>query len=88
MNGSSMVTNIHVSRNSRRRLAIAYPASRWFTSLLELVTVTTTRGLADDEEGLLHKIQVYVVTGIQYPSTCWCDIPCRLPGPGDDGESV
>ena len=44
-------------------LAIAYPASQWFTPLLELVTVTTTRGLADDEEGLLHKIQVYVVPG-------------------------
>jgi hypothetical protein len=45
------------------RLAIAYPVSRWFTPLLELVTVTTTRGPADDEEGLLHKTQVYLVPG-------------------------
>ena len=45
------------------RLAIAYPVSRWFTPLLELVTVTTTRGPADDEEGLLHKMQVYLVPG-------------------------
>jgi hypothetical protein len=46
------------------RLAIAYPVSRWFTPLLELVTVTTTRGPADDEEGLLHKTQVYLVPGV------------------------
>ena len=45
------------------RLAIAYPASRWFIPLLELVTVTKTRGPADDAEGLLHKTQVYVVPG-------------------------
>jgi len=45
------------------RLAIGYPVSRWFTPLLELVTVTTTRGPADDEEGLLHKTQVYLVPG-------------------------
>jgi hypothetical protein len=45
------------------RLAIAYPASRWFTPLLELVTVTKTRGPADDEEALLHKTQVYLVPG-------------------------
>lgn len=45
------------------RLAIGYPVSRWFTPLLELVTVTTTRGPADDEEGLLHKMQVYLVPG-------------------------
>ena len=45
------------------RLAIGYPASRWFTPLLELVTVTKTRGPADDAEGLLHKTQVYVVPG-------------------------
>jgi hypothetical protein len=46
------------------RLAIGYPVSRWFTPLLELVTVTTTRGPADDEEGLLHKTQVYLVPGV------------------------
>jgi len=45
------------------RLAIAYPASRWFIPLLELVTVTRTRGPADDEESLLHKTQVYLVPG-------------------------
>ncbi|HSX80354.1 MAG TPA: hypothetical protein VLQ80_17510, partial [Candidatus Saccharimonadia bacterium] len=45
------------------RLAIGYPASRWFIPLLELVTVTKTRGPADDEEGLLHKMQVYLVPG-------------------------
>src|SRR2546422_5212932 len=45
------------------RLAIAYPASRWFIPLLELVTVTKTRGPADDEESLLHKTQVYLVPG-------------------------
>ena len=45
------------------RLAIGYPASRWFTPLLELVTVTKTRGPADDAEGLLHKTHVYVVPG-------------------------
>ena len=45
------------------RLAIGYPVSRWFTPLLELVTVTTTRGPDDDEEGLLHKMQVYLVPG-------------------------
>ncbi len=45
------------------RLALAYPASRWFIPLLELVTVTQTRGPADDEEGLLHKTQVYLVPG-------------------------
>jgi len=45
------------------RLALAYPASRWLIPLLELVTVTQTRGPADDEEGLLHKTQVYVVPG-------------------------
>jgi len=46
------------------RLALGYPVSRWFTPLLELVTVTKTRGPADDEEGLLHKTQVYLVPGI------------------------
>jgi hypothetical protein len=46
------------------RLALAYPVSRWFTPLLELVTVTMTRGPADDEEGVLHKTQVYVVPGV------------------------
>src|SRR5712691_2486082 len=45
------------------RLAIGYPASRWFTPLLELVTVTKTRGPADDDEALLHKTQVYLVQG-------------------------
>jgi len=45
------------------RLAIAYPASRWFAPLLELVTVTRTHGPADDEESLLHKTQVYLVPG-------------------------
>jgi hypothetical protein len=45
------------------RLALAYPVSRWFIPLLELVTVTQTRGPADDEEGLRHKMQVYVVPG-------------------------
>ena len=45
------------------RLAIAYPASRWFIPLLELVTVTRTRGPADDAESLLHKTQVYLVPG-------------------------
>jgi hypothetical protein len=45
------------------RLAIAYPASRWFIPLLELVTVTQTRGPADNEEALLHKTQVYLVPG-------------------------
>jgi hypothetical protein len=44
------------------RLAIAYPASRWFTPLLELVTVTKTRGPA--EESLLHTTQVYLVPGL------------------------
>ena len=43
------------------RLAVAYPASRWFTPLLELVTVTQTRGPAD--EPLHHKAQVYLVPG-------------------------
>src|SRR5262244_1745683 len=42
-------------------LAVAYPASRWFSPLLELVTTTQTRGPA---EGLLHhKTQVYLVPG-------------------------
>src|SRR5215471_7674980 len=38
------------------RLAIGYPVSRWFTPLLELVTVTQTRGPVANEEGLLHKM--------------------------------
>ena len=46
------------------RLAIGYPVSRWFTPLLELVTVTMTRGPAANEEGLLHKMQVYLVPGV------------------------
>ena len=45
------------------RLAIAYPASKWFIPLLELVTATMTRGPASDEESLLHKTQVYLVPG-------------------------
>ena len=45
------------------RLAMAYPASKWFTPLLELVTVTRTRDPASDEESLLHKIQVYLMPG-------------------------
>ena len=44
------------------RLAVAYPASRWFTPLLELVTVTQTRGPAD--EPLHHKTQVSLVPGL------------------------
>jgi len=50
-------------------LAIAYPASRWFTPLLELVTVTQTRGPtgiereAGGEESLRHKTQLYLVPG-------------------------
>ncbi len=43
------------------RLAVAYPASRWFTPLLELATVTRTRGPAEDP--LHHKTQVYLVPG-------------------------
>jgi hypothetical protein len=46
------------------RLALAYPVSRRFIPLLELVTVTQTRGPAKDEEGLRHKMQVYVVPGV------------------------
>src|SRR5215468_3865399 len=45
------------------RLAIAYPASRWLAPLLELVTVTKTRGPNDEEDPLLHKTQVYLVPG-------------------------
>ncbi len=48
------------------RLAVAYPASRWFTPLLELVTATQTRGPVSDEgeqESLRHKTQVYLVPG-------------------------
>jgi len=48
------------------RLAVAYPASRWFTPLLELVTVTQTRGPASDEaeqESVRHKVQVSLVPG-------------------------
>jgi hypothetical protein len=50
-------------------LAVAYPASRWFIPLLELVTVTQTRGPtgtereAGGEESLRHKTQVYLVPG-------------------------
>ena len=50
----------------RASLAIGYPVSRWFTPLLELVTVTQTRGPADNEEGLLHKMQVYLVPGFNF----------------------
>jgi hypothetical protein len=50
------------------RLAIGYPVSRWFTPLLELVTVTRTRGPAADiaeaeQPSVLHKMQVYLVPG-------------------------
>ena len=50
-------------------LAIAYPASRWFTPLLELATVTQTCGPAGTEtegsgaESLRHKTQLYLVPG-------------------------
>jgi len=50
-------------------LAVAYPASRWFIPLLELVTVTQTRGPAGiereggGEEALRHKTQVYLIPG-------------------------
>jgi len=47
------------------RLALAYPVSRRFAPLLELVTVTQTRGPAADTAeaeaaSLLHKTQVYL----------------------------
>ena len=48
---------------------MAYPASHWFTPLLELVTVTQTRGPAGiereagGEESLRHKTQLYLVPG-------------------------
>ena len=53
------------------RLAIAYPISRRFAPLLELVTVTQTRGSAADaaeaeEASLLHKMQVYLVPGFNF----------------------
>jgi hypothetical protein len=53
------------------RLAIAYPLSRRFAPLLELVTVTQTRGPAADiaeteEASLLHKTQVYLVPGFNF----------------------
>ena len=53
------------------RLAIAYPISRRFAPLLELVTVTQTRGPAAntveaEEASLLHKIQVYLVPGFNF----------------------
>ena len=53
------------------RLAIAYPVSRRFAPLLELVTVTQTRGPAADleeaeEPSLLHKTQVYLVPGFNF----------------------
>jgi len=50
-------------------LALAYPASRWFIPLLELVTVTQTRGPTGTEregggeESLRHKTQLYLVPG-------------------------
>jgi len=55
----------------RASLAIGYPVSRWFTPLLELVTVTQTRGPAADPaeaEGpsVLHKMQVYLVPGFNF----------------------
>ena len=45
------------------RLAVAYPAARWFTPLLELATATQTRGPTAPETSLLHKTQVYLVPG-------------------------
>src|SRR5207244_3399809 len=53
------------------RLALAYPVSRRFAPLLELVTVTQTRGPAADiaeveEASLLHKTQVYLVPGFNF----------------------
>jgi hypothetical protein len=52
-------------------LAIAYPVSRRFAPLLELVTVTQTRGPAvhpeeAEEPSLLHKTQVYLVPGFNF----------------------
>src|SRR5262245_52404671 len=59
-------------------VAIAYPASRWFTPLLELVTVTQTRGPAGPEleqggeESLRHRTQVYLVPGFNiHPRPGW-----------------
>lgn len=48
------------------RLALGYPVSRWFTPLLELLTLTRTRGPAGEaeESTLLHKMRVYLVPGI------------------------
>ena len=53
------------------RLALAYPVSRRFAPLLELVTVTQTRGPAADTAeaeaaSLLHKTQVYLVPGFNF----------------------
>ena len=52
-------------------VAIAYPVSRRFAPLLELVTVTQTRGPAADleeaeEASVLHKTQVYLVPGFNF----------------------
>jgi hypothetical protein len=42
-------------------MAAGYRWSRWFTPLIELTTVTRTRG--DDEDGLRGRTQVYVTPG-------------------------
>jgi hypothetical protein len=42
-------------------IAAAYRWSRWFTPLVELTTVTRTRG--DNEDGLRGRTQVYVTPG-------------------------
>ncbi len=42
-------------------IAAAYRWSRWFTPLVELTTVTRTRG--DSEDGLRGRPQVYVTPG-------------------------
>ena len=55
------------------RLALGYPVSWWLRPLLELVTVTQTRGPATPagETALLHKTQVSLVPGFNIRPRPW-----------------
>jgi Putative MetA-pathway of phenol degradation len=70
--------NAHVKGPREQALeagvAVGYRLHRRFTPLLELTTVTRTRG--DDEDGLLHRTQVYLTPG--FNSRLWPGTTLRL----------
>jgi hypothetical protein len=63
--------NAHVKGENEQELTagamVAYPISRWFTPLVELTTVTRTRGTEEEAEGgarLKNRPQVYLTPGV------------------------